>query len=334
MDTRTYTYLLANPQEIAPQQMVELAGIIIRYPYFQSARALQLKGYKNTESFQYNDALKKTAAYTTDRDTLFSYITSKEFVQNSISEAILEHNKDWDTIDVTVEDVSQQVAKEQDIQQKEELKKAEAILNPDLFEKKKKETEIASMIKNAAETTNKTAAITPKIPKILNEISVPKIETSDKEEVSNITNPNTPLSFKKEDTHSFMEWLKLSQAKPIERTNEIVENKKNNPTFTTEKTQDSNKKTKDNKFKLIDKFIQEQPKIVPKDKSNAFQAAKIPKNDGPKTLMTETLASVYLQQGNHEKAIQAYKILILKYPEKSGFFADQIRAIQKLTKNK
>ena len=46
-------------------------------------------------------------------------------------------------------------------------------------------------------------------------------------------------------------------------------------------------------------------------------------------LMTETLAKVYLQQNNYQKALQAYKILSLKYPEKSGFFADQIRAINK-----
>ena len=46
--------------------------------------------------------------------------------------------------------------------------------------------------------------------------------------------------------------------------------------------------------------------------------------------MTETLARVYLQQKNYKKAIKAYEILILKNPEKSGFFADQIRAIKKL----
>jgi len=50
----------------------------------------------------------------------------------------------------------------------------------------------------------------------------------------------------------------------------------------------------------------------------------------PESLMTETLAKVYLEQKNYKKAIQAYKILILKNPEKSGFFADQIRAIEKL----
>ena len=50
--------------------------------------------------------------------------------------------------------------------------------------------------------------------------------------------------------------------------------------------------------------------------------------------MTETLAKVYLEQKKYENAIKAYRILILKYPEKSGFFADRIKAIKNLQKNK
>jgi cytochrome c-type biogenesis protein CcmH/NrfG len=52
--------------------------------------------------------------------------------------------------------------------------------------------------------------------------------------------------------------------------------------------------------------------------------------------MTETLARIYLEQGKYKEALQAYRILILKYPEKSSFFADQIKAVEKLrdVKNK
>ena len=52
----------------------------------------------------------------------------------------------------------------------------------------------------------------------------------------------------------------------------------------------------------------------------------------PETLMTETLARIYLEQKNYKSAIQSYKILSLKYPEKSGFFADQIQAVKELQK--
>jgi hypothetical protein len=49
--------------------------------------------------------------------------------------------------------------------------------------------------------------------------------------------------------------------------------------------------------------------------------------------MTETLAKVYLEQKKYNKAIQAYEILILKYPEKSSFFADRINEIKNLQQN-
>jgi hypothetical protein len=48
------------------------------------------------------------------------------------------------------------------------------------------------------------------------------------------------------------------------------------------------------------------------------------------SLMTETLAHVYVEQKKYEKAITAFTILSLKYPEKSSFFALQIEAIKKL----
>ena len=50
--------------------------------------------------------------------------------------------------------------------------------------------------------------------------------------------------------------------------------------------------------------------------------------------MTETLAKVFTKQKKYNKALEAYQILILKYPEKNSFFADQIKKIKKLKKLK
>jgi hypothetical protein len=49
----------------------------------------------------------------------------------------------------------------------------------------------------------------------------------------------------------------------------------------------------------------------------------------PLDLVSETLAILYLQQGNTTKAIEIYEKLIALFPEKSGFFALQIENLRK-----
>jgi len=87
---------------------------------------------------------------------------------------------------------------------------------------------------------------------------------------------------------------------------------------------------KKKKFELIDKFIENNPKIDPtKNIISKVDIKESVKFDSTE-LMTETLAKVYLEQKKYKKAIQAFKILSLKYPEKSGFFADRIKAVEKI----
>ncbi len=132
------------------------------------------------------------------------------------------------------------------------------------------------------------------------------------------------ISFSSNDRFSFNEWLQLSNVKEIHRKiEEKIESSSN-------KVDVSN--TGDSRFDLIDKFIDTNPKLKPKPKSDAVSGnialSGTKENEG---WMTETLAQVYIEQKKYSKAIKAYKILGLKYPEKSGFFADRIRAIKKLS---
>ena len=78
------------------------------------------------------------------------------------------------------------------------------------------------------------------------------------------------------------------------------------------------------------------PKIeVNKDYDDTSSNIEIvEKKDIGRQFMTETLAKVYLEQGKYSEAIQAYQILMLKNPAKSGYFAEQIAIIRKLQQNK
>ena len=133
-----------------------------------------------------------------------------------------------------------------------------------------------------------------------------------------------PLQFDANETFSFNQWLKITTAKPISRedTDKINDNSDK---------EDSKKTLQDNKsnFDLIDKFINSQLKIKPSlsDDNSDVSRESVLENEG---LMTETLAHVYLEQKKYQKAITAFTVLSLKYPEKSSFFANQIKAIKKI----
>ena len=315
MNKEEFTYLLSKPEHISAEQTTAINTLIGEFPYFQPARALYLKGLKNKESFKYNQELKITAAYTTDRSILFDYITSETFNQNEISQQIKQNSEHLKDIKVTdAEDISVNKSVTIDEALKQHIRDSEGVLDPYLFEEKIKAEDVVQFISDINEA--------PKLPII--EIDTQNIETTPEEQL----HIGKPLEFDKTETHSFTEWLKITNFKPIIREENISEHSEQ-----TEATEVISSSPLDKKLELIDKFLINNPKITPsKEPSSNHNIAKVQnnQNDG---LMTETLARIYLEQKNYDKAIQSYKILSLKYPEKSGFFADQIKAVKQIQEN-
>ena len=90
--------------------------------------------------------------------------------------------------------------------------------------------------------------------------------------------------------------------------------------------EESNKEEKTlSKTEIIDKFIAENPQISrPKQEFyNPMTVAQTSVVD-KENIISETLATIYLNQGYVEKAISVYQKLSLKNPEKSVYFAELI----------
>ncbi|WKL42984.1 tetratricopeptide repeat protein [Flavobacterium sp. ZE23DGlu08] len=281
MNVTDYTYLINKPDAIHEKQTEALEKVLIEFPYFQSARAIQLKGLYNQNSFKYNTALKVTAAHSTDRSILFDFITSDTFT--SIQKGLYD-KKALEILDINVVDSETIVTEE----------KTESKINS-------LERSILTSIKEASAVDVDDASKT----------------TEEKLAIGK------PLDFSKNEQHSFQEWLQLSRTEPIEREKESAINLPL-PVIDEDKRK---------KLELIDKFIEASPKISPV-KHGVASTVTFDLNAADNSfLMTETLARVYLEQKKYQKAIQAYEILILKYPEKSSFFADRISDIKILQHN-
>jgi hypothetical protein len=293
LNTSEFTYLLNKPNAIKDKHSIGLEKIVNEFPFFQSARALLLKGLYNQESFQYNSALRKTAAYTTDRSVLFDFITSGDFAP--VQQLFIEEKESFIN-EIIVNDIQIVTASKPILEIK--------------IENSTFEQSIVNLSKEAGDVQEFKPV----------EASQGTIAT-----ISQKLNIGKPLDFSKEEKHSFQEWLQLANFSPIERQETAVG-------FDDDPKSIILNPEKQKKTALIDRFIENNPKISPlRDMS---KIAHIPEqNQDNSYLMTETLAKVYLEQRKFQKAIQAYEILILKYPEKSTFFANRISDIRILQQN-
>ena len=102
--------------------------------------------------------------------------------------------------------------------------------------------------------------------------------------------------------HSFLQWLEVIDDKTTDRT--------------------------PSKFDWIDDFVAQNAKIIPAKRTASIKDLSKENPLSKNEIMTETLAHLYWKQKKYEEAKKAFKILSLKYPEKSSLFADHIKQIK------
>ena len=292
MNSIEFNNLLNTSENTETISYEVLESIIQEFPYFQAAKAIQLKNFKKNNNFKYNEALKKTAAYTVDRKVLFEYITSLNFDKKNIKEV--------------------EILEEIEVIEPETIKVLHSKITNLFKPKAQKETPVK---------TEEKIVESPLGTNTSNEIGLISNNIEETKSANKVLELGKPLQFSSEEPHSFNEWMQLISQKPIERTEKVI------------KIEENPSKIED-KFSLIDKFIEANPKIKPVDKQAINIDISNESNYQNESLMTETLAKVYLEQKKYDNALQAYRILSLKYPEKSSFFANRIKAIKILQKNK
>lgn len=137
---------------------------------------------------------------------------------------------------------------------------------------------------------------------------------------------------------SFTDWLNrvkteagtISKTSPKEEEKELPVQESQELPEKAAKPEKKSSNIEQNK-NIIDKIIEADPGRIKLGSNKFFTPASDAKQSllENEHLVTETLAKIYALQGNISKAIRAYEILSLKFPQKSVYFASLIEKLKK-----
>lgn len=330
MNKQLFEDYLYSPNDMPASSVAELKQIIAEYPYFQTAHMLYIKSLHLNNSILYAAHLKQAACYARDRTLLFKLIKGQH--------AAVRHQPAIDSFAQSTDTsiaISGEIAPEPvttpttRLTVTEEQPTVEPLSERILRRLREIEQEHAQ--KEQSEATQSTVQ-TQVIQQIEEHQSMQPIVDEDDE----------LLSFEDDDELPPLTPEQLNpqhkRIPPGKFTPQTIEYIHNLERKLAESGIDNFQETNNNRpekshDKLIDAFLTKQPRIIPKKPVQNEEIEDIStKSVEEPEIMTETIAKIYLNQEQYEKALKIYETLSLKYPQKSVYFADKISQIKELIK--
>jgi hypothetical protein len=360
MEKENLIRYIKNPEYLDNESINFISKLASEYPYFQTAHLLKVKNLYLINSEDFNSKLNHTAAYITDRKVLYELIhpldlredsfsadtfreplktdrmykdTLKENINYTLSSQLVDIKEQSHSNTELIPEVSIDVRKEYGAGI--ELDDIRFTLNStDVLEIEPKKMMDEDMDIEIADDTGEFLSIGDENGLLEVDDNIEDID--DRAEHSDImdftgnehiedtividyTGKEAGIAGEEEQTER--ELLSIDQS-GLDESTEIL-----SPFERIEK-----EKILTN-TELIDNFIRGEPKIIPdseKVSTGDISADSVREDEG---FITDTLAKIYVKQGYYSKAIFAYEKLILKYPEKSSYFAGQINKIKKIINN-
>jgi hypothetical protein len=308
--------ILKSPYNLDKGTLVFLEKMALEYPYSQSLQIILAKNLQSFDKLDFERQVNKASAYAVDRRKFQRYISDKDRYEPK-NQQLLDNTTTASTI-ISAEQIQtnrQETdnASQNTADQKDRSRTLLEIVKKRLEEIHKSKIEKPETIDNLPD--NDTQPIDPTVDAKLKETVMDENELGKGNGGGNdiqLGDENSLLI--SPDIADNIEKLQPGQSEPQLKTEpEAIEPAPN--------------KTDINY--LIDKFLKEEPRIVVRKDLPEKQEDLSEKStyEHPQ-LVSETLAKVYLKQGNKEKALDIYEKLCLKFPEKSSYFAQKIIAIK------
>lgn len=297
MTKQDFIHYLAQPETLNGHSIADLEKLVQEYPYFQTGRMLYLKNLHNQNSIDYEKNLHITSAYAPSGKVLYNLIKKKPDDRRQMTET--------KAVEVTVSDISHQAS--------DVLPKHEPTTVPQEIPKPVKEDEFDELQLLEKEMLREAYRTSMTIDLIQGD----EVKSQKSKEFSQQPVPKDSFGEASNNSYSFNDWLKVVSGKTPGASAEETAVQKKQPN------------------QLIDDFLLDQTaKAGAKPKAEFYSAETMAKKSiqDDETFVSETLASIYLKQGNLPKALRAYEILVVKYPEKIHIFAPLLEKIKELIK--
>jgi hypothetical protein len=343
MHKQQFIDIITKPQQLEFSHLAELEVLVNEYPFFESAHLLYAKGLHKYQAINYSKQLRKTAIVANSRSVLF------ELLHRAEPSPVNEYQKvELPEVDVLVKKQIIAIENKQETgavsSTNDEIKVVyvntaanktiEIEKSPVLTEATNNELNIIKSIENETDVP-------------VNEFDIDKLNKNIEQEISKGIIQSyietdvlkTPELNKVEvsEPSSFTDWLKILQKEnhtfQTNATTAPSEARKNKENESIKVEIDKKTSLSTQKKQIIDKIIEFDPGRIKLGTNKFFTPTLDAKQSllENEHLVTETLAKIYALQGNISKAIRAYEILSLKFPQKSVYFAS---LIQKLKTNK
>ena len=301
MNKQLLYYYINNPKELNESTLSDIQELVDEYPFFQTARILLLKNLHQLDHIRFEPELKRSVLYVPDRTRLFELI----------------HN----LYPVTVDSAPEPVVQAEETPEENREKKSSV----DVTGKVESVGDYFG-IEGVSETLQGGAVdftFQPKKESEQEATSIPEDQLFDYEKSGGLEYSLNVYehSLDIEQNRSFSDWLSVvgQNTAGNEDENKLPKAGRKNKTAS-----------------MIDNFLSNQQSGEKKERELGTSGTKEIKEyntfDGD-DLMTETLAGIYIKQGHYDKAINIFEKLSLKYPEKSVYFAQQIKKAEKLNSN-
>lgn len=335
MQAADFIKYVNNPQLLDKNSVTELQKLVDDFPYFQSAHALLSIASKKWDAAIYQQSLKKTAIVSANRTHLFKLI----------------HEATAEVREETAEKVAPPLPPEEQSTHQEEVRQELDILKAAEISSEPAKDEPVQF-KPEPEPEHKAEAIKP-VPDaetvLEREIGKEVVNSFVEKELLKTPELNKPAA-KEEAPENFAAWLsflKKNNGQPYREIEEEVNREKarqealrqeqeaatkenTTPEPLPERTPaPESRKTKNRA--IIDKIIENSPGIIRAKEDQRFYAPDIKAKESlleNEHLVTETLAKIYALQGSINKAIRAYEILSIKFPQKRAYFDGLIQKLK------